>query len=83
MRWPMSREVARNGASSLNQIKSAIEINSLDIKSCALLTSRHPHKTAVEIAAEFSLERECDYYKRSATMAHEKRTKGLSSLETN
>lgn len=62
---------------------SAIEINSLDIESCALLTSRHPQKTAVEIAAEFGLETECDYYKRSATMAREKRTKGRSSLETN
>lgn len=44
---------------------SAVQIETLDMESAALLASRHPEKTARDLVSEFGLESECDYYCRS------------------
>jgi beta-ureidopropionase len=46
----------------------AVEIHRRDAQSCLLLVSKHPEKSAGNIAAEFELELEKDYLERSASM---------------
>ena len=58
-----------------------IEIRSNNIESCALLTSHHPRKSAEDIAAEFGLERESDYYLRSKTLADRNREKSIRQVK--
>ena len=57
-------------------IKSAygalVDIEYIAIESAATVVSRHPERTAEQIVAEFSLEREEDYYKRSAEIRRSK-----------
>jgi len=50
-----------------------VEIQSLDNQSSTLLASRHPSKSAEQIAAEYQLETEEHYYRRSAELAEARR----------
>lgn len=54
---------------------TAIAIRNDDIESCALLASCHPRKSAEDLVAEFGLEPESEYYRRSATLAERNRGK--------